>query len=77
MASAGRTTIIIAHRLSTVRNADKLIVINDGKIVEMGKHQELVANTNGLYRQLVLAQEIDNYEKEEDFGGKIKIRYLA
>ena len=76
MASAGRTTITIAHRLSTVRNADKLIVINDGKIVEMGKHQELVANTNGLYRQLVLAQEIDNYEKEEDFGGKIKVIYL-
>ena len=47
-----QTTIVIAHRLSTVRNADKIIVINHGEIVETGTHDELVANTNGLYYEL-------------------------
>lgn len=46
-----RTTIIIAHRLSTVRNADKIAVLNGGNIEEMGTHQELIAN-GGLYAHL-------------------------
>ena len=55
-ASAGRTTIIIAHRLSTVRNADRIFGIRDGQVVEVGSHDELIANENGLYRALVDAQ---------------------
>jgi ABC-type multidrug transport system fused ATPase/permease subunit len=47
-----RTSIVIAHRLSTIRSADKIIVINDGLIVEQGTHEELISNTNGLYRNL-------------------------
>jgi ABC-type multidrug transport system fused ATPase/permease subunit len=47
----GRTTIIIAHRLSTVRNADQIVVLEDKAIREMGTHQELMA-LNGLYRHL-------------------------
>lgn len=46
---ANRTTIIIAHRLSTVRNADKIIVLDKGCVVEVGKHDELMENQNLYY----------------------------
>jgi len=49
--SQGRTVIIIAHRLSTVRNADKLFVIDKGNIVEQGTHDELLKQ-NGYYARL-------------------------
>lgn len=52
----GRTSLVIAHRLSTVRNADRIIVINEGKIVEQGTHSELISNGNGLYRTLTELQ---------------------
>ena len=47
----GRTSIVIAHRLSTVRNADKIIVLNRGRLVEMGNHEELLA-LEGVYERL-------------------------
>lgn len=46
-----RTTIIIAHRLSTVISADRIVVISDGQIVEVGNHKELLEQ-NGVYRKL-------------------------
>ena len=46
-----RTVILIAHRLSTVRNADQIIVIDKGTIAEVGKHQELL-DKNGMYAKL-------------------------
>ena len=49
--SQNRTTIIIAHRLSTIQNADKIAVIDNGQIVELGNHTELMAQ-NGIYRGL-------------------------
>ena len=47
-----RTVFVIAHRLSTVRNADKIIVINQGEIAETGSHKELLAKENGIYKSL-------------------------
>jgi ABC-type multidrug transport system fused ATPase/permease subunit len=52
----GRTSLVIAHRLSTVRKADRIIVISDGRIVEQGTHAELIANGNGLYKTLTELQ---------------------
>jgi subfamily B ATP-binding cassette protein MsbA len=46
-----RTVFVIAHRLSTVHNASKILVLDKGKVVQEGKHEELV-NTDGLYKQL-------------------------
>jgi ATP-binding cassette subfamily B protein len=53
--SAGRTVMIIAHRLSTVRHADRIIVIGETGIRESGTHEELLA-LNGLYAELYRAQ---------------------
>jgi len=52
----GRTSLVIAHRLATIRKADKIIVLNDGKIVEQGTHAALLANGNGLYKTLTELQ---------------------
>ena len=51
----GRTTLVVAHRLSTVRNADQILVINKGKIEECGTHDELVEK-NGIYKNLYDSQ---------------------
>jgi ATP-binding cassette, subfamily B, bacterial len=51
----GRTTFAIAHRLSTLRNADRLLVIEDGKVVEFGSHEELIEK-KGVYQNLVEMQ---------------------
>ncbi|NQU39378.1 MAG: ABC transporter ATP-binding protein [Lentisphaerae bacterium] len=48
----GRTSFIVAHRLSTIRNADRIILLDEGGIVEMGNHNELMAIRNGRYRHL-------------------------
>ena len=48
----GRTVIIIAHRLAAVRHSDRIIAISEGRIVEDGTHQELVARPGGLYAKL-------------------------
>jgi ABC-type multidrug transport system fused ATPase/permease subunit len=52
----GRTSVVIAHRLATIRNADKIIVLENGTIIEQGTHGELLANKNGLYKTLTELQ---------------------
>lgn len=52
----GRTSIVIAHRLATIKKADKIIVMDAGQIVEMGKHDELLEKENGYYRNLYEVQ---------------------
>jgi len=59
----GRTSIIIAHRLSTVRNADKIVVLEEGRIAEIGTHRELIER-GGLYKQLYEMQ--FRYETPEE-----------
>lgn len=51
-----RTVFVIAHRLSTVQNADRIVVINEGRIVETGTHEQLMTEGNGAYRALYNAQ---------------------
>jgi len=53
----GRTTLVVAHRLSTVINADRIIVLDSGEIVESGRHDELI-RAGGIYAQLVSAQRV-------------------
>ncbi|BAY84421.1 ABC transporter HlyB/MsbA family protein [Calothrix parasitica NIES-267] len=52
-----RTLIIIAHRLSTITSVDQIIVIDNGKVIEKGKHEELTRNTDGLYNRLWNSQQ--------------------
>ncbi|KAF5946048.1 hypothetical protein HYC85_016276 [Camellia sinensis] len=53
----GRTTIVVAHRLSTVRNADVIAVVQGGKIVETGSHDQLISKPNSAYASLIQLQE--------------------
>jgi ABC transporter fused permease/ATP-binding protein len=52
----GRTSLVIAHRLSTIRKADRILVLDKGSISENGRHEELLAKENGLYRSLLELQ---------------------
>lgn len=53
---AGRTTMIVAHRLSTVKSADSICVLEGGRVVETGTHESLVSNSSGIYHSLVQLQ---------------------
>ena len=56
---AGRTTLVIAHRLSTVRALDRLLVFDHGRIVEEGRHEALVRLDGGIYRRLFERQALE------------------
>jgi ATP-binding cassette subfamily B protein len=52
----GRTTLVIAHRLSTVKSADRVAVVAEGKVAQLGSHEALMKEPEGLYRRLVERQ---------------------
>ena len=56
----GRTTIIIAHRLATIRKVDRIYVLSEGKIVEQGNHLQLLEQEDGFYANLVRLQFAEN-----------------
>jgi ATP-binding cassette, subfamily B, bacterial len=68
---AGRTSIVIAHRLSTVREADQILVVEGGKVVERGRHAELLAQ-DGLYADLYHTQFADQVEVADETDGDIE-----
>ncbi|CAM6028990.1 unnamed protein product [Sphagnum balticum] len=61
----GRTTVVVAHRLTTIRNANVIAVLQRGNIVETGTHTELLRNPDGAYSQLVHLQQIEKQQPEE------------
>ncbi|CAN6168648.1 unnamed protein product [Urochloa humidicola] len=70
LASVGRTTIVVAHRLSTIHNADMIVVIQSGEVKELGSHHELTANENGQYSSLVRLQQTRDSEHMIEEVGK-------
>ncbi|XP_049361983.1 ABC transporter B family member 2-like, partial [Solanum verrucosum] len=75
----GRTTVIVAHRLSTIRNADIIAVVNNGKIAETGTHEELISKPNSAYASLVQLQQAASSHlhpsQEPTMGRPHSIRY--
>ncbi|KAH1571385.1 hypothetical protein KXW39_009270 [Aspergillus fumigatus] len=68
-AMQNRTTIVVAHKLATIRKADNIVVMSQGKIMEQGTHEEL-ARKNGIYASLVKAQDIAPANLEQDHGSE-------
>lgn len=60
----GRTTIIIAHRLRTIRNAHRIYVLDNGTVIEQGNHETLMKQEEGKYQALIKAQQIEETESD-------------
>ena len=56
----GKTVVIVAHRLSTVKNADQIVVLDKGKVVETGNHEALTANRGAYYNLVKIQLELGN-----------------
>lgn len=70
-ASKGRTTIVVAHRLGTIRKADNIVVLRKGQVVQQGTHESLLDDVEGYYHRLVSAQSLEvkeNRSYDEDVG---------
>ncbi len=64
--SSEHTSLTIAHRLATIKNSDKILVLKNGEIIEQGIHDDLITNDQGIYKKLVEGQILD-LERDEDF----------
>ena len=65
-----RTAIVVAHRLSTIKTADTIVVIKDGSVVEQGNHEELMTK-GGTYRDLVMMEStVQDFESDSVFSDK-------
>ncbi|KAE8691553.1 ABC transporter B family member 17 [Hibiscus syriacus] len=76
-ASIGRTTVIVAHRLSTIRHADLIAVVQDGQVMEIGSHNELMVNENGIYSMLVQLQQTEQVKTEEECNENLSVNDSA
>ncbi|KAF6149574.1 hypothetical protein GIB67_009595 [Kingdonia uniflora] len=65
-AALGRSTIVVGHRLSTIRNADMIAVVKRGQVVQTGSHEELILDENGLYSALVQLQQLNTTTDMEE-----------
>lgn len=74
----GRTTVVVAHRLSTIRNADVIAVVQNGKIAETGSHEELISKPNGAYASLVQLQEAASLQRLPSYSSTVgrALRFL-
>ncbi|KAH9291390.1 hypothetical protein KI387_043419 [Taxus chinensis] len=63
-ASMGRTTVVVAHRLSTVRNADIIAVVQSGGVIETGRHEEFIHKPNGTYAALAQLQQVSSKNEQ-------------
>ncbi|KAL1356575.1 hypothetical protein HN51_008575 [Arachis hypogaea] len=70
-ASLGRTTLVVAHKLSTVRNADVIAVVNAGSIIEIGTHNELITHPNGQYAKLAKLQTQLSFDDQQEISNAL------
>lgn len=70
----GRTTVVVAHRLTTIRNADLIAVVQHGAIVEQGKHDELLQSSTGAYSQLIHLQQMHREEDSKEDVDRVETR---
>lgn len=75
----GRTTVVVAHRLSTIRNADMIAVVQGGKIIETGSHEELMSSKNSAYASLVQLQQTTSLQRNRSIGPNVgrPLRYCS
>ena len=70
----GKTTIIVSHRISTLRNADHIIVLDNGEIIQQGSHEELIADSEGFYARIAALQQLEQQASIPSIGDSISQR---